>query len=467
MHLPPRCRPLLPLAVALLSAIITSWATSAAAQQVDHPAEPLPLPGTDSAYGALAPENLSYEPELPAAAPAVYDEPEAADTAGSQVLTTDSEGREIAPTVRRFQYAVVVAARAGYTSNVNLASGNRFEDFYFRIEPTLTLGFGDMKGRQGNFLQLDYSPDAVFYTERSESNALQHVVRLAGQAQFTRLTLGVSQAVQILEGADLNLTDANGFTTPSANLDATGRRRQNIFRTGLDASYQLGGKTSLSSSLGWAVADYRDLISSETLSGNVFLNYTYSPKLTFGLGGSAGKQFVDEPSPDSTFEQANLRVSYNATGKLSFNASGGIEFRQSENGDTDHTSPVFDLGLSYLPFDGTVISLSGSRRSTNSAVLAGQDYASTQISASLRQRLFQRVHLSVSAGYTNLDYFSTIAGVASTRGDDYYFVQPDIDVRITRFWSAGAYFLYRQNNSSFSNFSFHDNQAGLRTALRF
>ena len=111
--------------------------------------------------------------------------------------------------------------------------------------------------------------------------------------------------------------------------------------------------------------------------------------------------------------------------------------------------------------------MSGSRRTYNSGVLAGQDFAGTTITVGLHQRLLQRFHVGVSGGYQNSDYFSTVNSVAATRRDNYHFIEPSLDFSITRFWTIGGYYLHRQNDSSFQFFKFDDNQVGLRTALTF
>jgi len=100
-------------------------------------------------------------------------------------------------------------------------------------------------------------------------------------------------------------------------------------------------------------------------------------------------------------------------------------------------------------------------------VLLDQDFASTTVSVGVRQRLFQRAYLGLNIGYQNSDYFSTISGFNANRNDDYYFVQPSLDVMITRFWSVGGYYLHRQDDSSVDAFSFENNQVGFRTVLTF
>ena len=102
-----------------------------------------------------------------------------------------------------------------------------------------------------------------------------------------------------------------------------------------------------------------------------------------------------------------------------------------------------------------------------SGFFADQDFATTAVVLSIQQRLLQRIYLGLAAGYENDDYFSTVRGVNATRDDNYYFVEPSLDVLITRYWSAGVYYLHRQDFSSIDFFSFYDNQIGVRTTIRF
>jgi hypothetical protein len=377
-------------------------------------------------------------------------------------------GRPVAETPRRFQYAFTVTMRGVYDDNINISSFNRISDFYFTIEPSITLGLGGDGSEGSNALSLIYRPSAFLFADHSENDTIQHLVRLTGQHQFGRLSLSLSQDVQILDGADLNsISDPTGH---NANIDVGQRTRHNVFTTQLSDSYDLTGKLFLSNSFGFAIDDYpsQAQIGSKNFSGNLFINYNYSEKLVLGFGGTGGYNTVDTSSPDQTYEQANVRLTYRATAKVSLNASGGLEFRQFENNSRGtYVSPVYDLAATYQPFDGTSISLSGSRHTANSASLGGQDYASTTISVGLTQRFMRRFSLGLSAGYENSNYFSTVQGINATRDDDYYYIEPAVDCTITRFWTAGAYYLHRQDSSSFDLFSFYDNQFGIRTTLTF
>jgi hypothetical protein len=369
---------------------------------------------------------------------------------------------------RRFHFSLELIVRAVYDDNINVSQSDRVSDIYTSIQPALTLGVGDILDRQENYLRLDYAPSLFLFVDHSEDNALQHLIHLQGQHHFSRLTLTLSQDVQILDGANLDAASSAGPINNRINLDVSARTRVDIYGTRLGASYDLTGKLSLSSEIASSISDYHSLISSQVFSGNVFLNYALSPKLTFGLGGSGGFDVVDDPNPNQRFEQINGRLSYQVTGKVSLNASLGAEFRQFEGSDRgQNVSPVFDIGATYQPFDGTTLALSASRRTLNSAVLAAQDFANTSVTFTARQRLLRKVTLGLLAGFENSDYFSTTSAVDSTRTDNYYFVEPSLDVSVTRFWSVGAYYLHRRSDSSIESFSFYDNQFGLRTSLKF
>lgn len=392
--------------------------------------------------------------------------PDAIETPVTATVNANGYATAVAATPRRFAYSLNLRMRAVYDDNIFLTPNAQEGDFYFTIEPQITLGFGDIVGNEQNYVRLDYAPGAIFYVDHSSANALQHIINLQGQYHFQRLSITLSQDVELLEGSNLNsLSSTSANPVAPINLDTGGNADQNIYRTNGTFSYDLTGKTSLSGGFQFTINAYEgQLIDSQTVSGNLFLNFTYSPKLTIGLGGTGGYDW-GSPNTDQTFEQINARIAYQVTGKVSINASGGVEFRQFGNGNGSNISPVYELDATYQPFDGTSVTLSGSRNIQSSAVNTGQDYSSTNITLGIRQRFLQRLYLSVSLGYENSTYFDTGTGTATSREDNYYFVQPAIDLTITRFWTSGAYYLHRKNDSSV--FGFDDNQFGLRTSLVF
>lgn len=382
-----------------------------------------------------------------------------------QSAEIENIAHEMSATPRRLRYRVNLSVREIYDDNINLNDRNRESDSYTVLDPTINLGLGDA---DANFVNLTYSPNAFIFARHSENNALQHIIALSGQYRFPLLTLTLTQDIQILDGTGLSSPTGTGADFTRTNLDVAGRTKLNIYTTRLNANYSLTGKTFLTAGVNYGLSDYATFLSSSVLSGNLYLNYTYSPKLTVGAGFAGGFNFVESPSQDQTYEQVNARASYELTGKVSATFSAGLEFRQiSGSGTSDNGSPVFDGSLFYQPFDGTSISLSLSRRTQNSATLAGQDFHSTSIILSARQRFLQRVFVGLTVGYENSAYFSTAGGIASNRSDDYYFVQGSLDLNLTSFWVAGIFYFYREDNSSLDAFSFYDNQFGIRSSVTF
>jgi hypothetical protein len=378
----------------------------------------------------------------------------------------DLTGRQVAETPRRFHYSFQILIRGVYDDNINLAQTQKPSSaFYTSIEPTISLGLGGIGGDQTNFLAFVYAPNVFIFADHSNDDAIQHVIHLAGQRQFAKLTLNVGEDIQILDST--NLTSLTDTTGRQANIDVGRKTRANLFDSNLGASYDLSSKTFLTASADYRVSDYPSLISSESVSGSLFFNYNYGAKIVFGVGGTGGYDTAEGSTSDQYFEQGNLRLSYQATGKVSFAATGGIEVREFGGARGEYITPVYTLEGKYLPFDGTSISISGNRQTQNSAIISGSDFASTKIDIGLRQRLLQRVFLGLNGGYENDDYFSAANGIDVSRTDNYYYFQSSIDVNVTRFWTIGAYYLHREDSSSLKSFRFSDNQVGGRTSLSF
>jgi hypothetical protein len=228
----------------------------------------------------------------------------------------------------------------------------------------------------------------------------------------------------------------------------------------LIADYQLTGKMYLQGELDSPSYAYPNHISDYTIAGGLYLYYNWLPKLSVGFGGTFGYTWVDDPSTNQSFEQINLRLNYEATAKINLYASAGVEFRQFDGNRDTYDSPVFDVGVAYHPFSGTNISLSAGRRIYPSGYVSNQDFGATYVAARFQQRLFNRVYLGVGAGYEHSNYFTTDRDVIATRDEDYWFIEPSVDVAITRWLSAGVYYLHREDISN-------DDQVGVRATVRF
>ncbi len=451
------------------------------------PAAPLPLPVPEQAGSPLSP--TASGTVLTNGAPG---------TTPATELPGGAAATNVTANVRRFQYAFRLSTGIVYDDNVFLTPdaasstpqtpaataplnntprrGISRSDVYFTIDPSVSLGYGDFLSRATNYVELDYNANVLLFTKNTDQDTVQHFVNLQGAYHFSQVTLTLSQGVQILNSAELGSVSAGsqlGGGSPSApstqvNLDASQRTALDLFTTRLSANYAFSPKTSVDLDGFFTAYDYETLISSDTFTGDAYFNYSPTGKITLGLGVTGGYTVQDEPAPHQFFEQLNLRLSYVATGKLNLSGSLGLEARETGGHDGGTTvNPVFDLTVSYAPFDSTSLALTASRRIETSAVLAGSDFDSTGFSFTISQRFFQRVYTRLSLGYTHSGYVGSGSGASLNRTDDYYFVQPSVDYSILQYLSAELFYTHRQSSSSLSGNGFSDNQIGARLSLSF
>ena len=435
------------------------------------PAEPLPsssdpLPSSEQAFPS-SPGLLSLSTNYTTAQTTVVPQPVATGPYGGGSYNVFPAGETIySGEPRRFHFLFSLTVRGVWDDNIFISHTNKVSDYYFAIEPQISIGWGDIAGYNSKFyLRLDYMPSAILFVDHSDQDAFNQLIHLEGGYSSGRLRLTLSEDIALLESANLNsFFDTTGLW---ANTDASGPTRTNIFYTRLTANYALTGKISLQGEFTSPSYVYPGNISDYTIAGGLYVYYNFSPKLSVGIGGTFGYNWVDEPTTDQTFEQVNLRLNYEVTAKLGLYASGGVEFRQFDGNRNTYDTPVFEVGATYNPFSGTHISLAAGRRIYNSGYLANQDFASTYVAGRFQQRLFHRVYLGLGAGYENSDYFAAKDNVSATRNDDYWFIEPSVDVLITRWLSAGVYYLHREDSSNEDFFSWEDNQVGVRATLRF
>src|SRR5438128_2592452 len=442
-----------------------------AAEPVPSAAEPVPsaaepLPSSEQAFPS-SPEPLSPSTNYTTAQTTVIPPPVAtAPYGGGGSKNIFPAGETISSgEPRRFHYELRLTLRGVWDDNIFISHTNKVSDYYFAIEPQITIGVGDIEGRNRGYLRLDYMPSAILFVDHSDEDAFNQLIHLEGGYNTGRLRLSLFEDIALLESANLNsIIDTTGLW---ANLDASAPTRVNIFNTRLRAEYDLTGKIYLQGEFDSYIYFYPNNISDYTVSGGLYLYYNWLPKLSVGVGGTFGYNWVDDPTPNQTFEQVNARLNYQATAKLGVYASAGCEFRQFDGNRSTYTTPVFAVGVTHHPFDGTTIHLAAGRRIYNSGFLAAQDFADTYVVGRFQQRLFRRFYFGLGAGYENSNYFAAAENISASRDDNYWFIEPSLDVLITRWLNAGVYYLHRDDSSNIDSFSFDDNQVGVRATVRF
>ena len=387
---------------------------------------------------------------------------------------------------RRLPYSLVLSVSGAYDDNPSLSRGRSGGDYYFSFSPTFIFGLDNLVSAQGNFLHFLYSPVFTVYANHSEDDSIQHLIGLAAQYGFGRFSVSARQTVQILDGTDTAATSgspgtilqpgqtAGGtpiFTTGTinqANVDVSGRSRLNIYDTSVNAAYGYSSKLSLSGGIQYSVSAYSNLISSQTLSGNLYADYVYSLKTVIGAGFTGGREYVDQPTPSQDFMQFNLRTSYRYSEKFSLAGSFGAEFRKSDDQSQTDVTPIFDLSATYQPTRSLTISLAATRSQQNSAVLAGQNYQSTTFTASASQIINSRFSAGMTLGYGYSHYVSEANTVQADRDENYYTAQLSLTVNVRPDVGLRFFYLRRQNSSSGAESrSFSNNQAGVSASYQF
>jgi Putative beta-barrel porin 2 len=418
-----------------------------------------------TARGAGAPADGPVVEIVTALSPTVVPLPADQDFTGNG-LVTQAFGKNTGP----LEYAVHLNVRGAYDDNIALTHTNRLDDNYIQIQPSLMLGIGDIV-KTDTFLAAIYAPSFFRYDDHSDFDSDQHQARALGGIKSGNLILRFTQDVTILNNIVLAATsdERSGLGTIS------GRTNLDVYNTHLAANYNMTPTDFLFSELKMSRTEYAEpLVSSELYAVDLYLNHGFSQSLVLGVGVEGGYNTVDFPTPNQPIVQANGHLRFQPSDRFSFDLIAGAEFRRFESssqtiGRGSYSTPVFSISASWLPCDSTRIIFGATRQILNSAAQTAQDYVDTNLTMTIRERLSRQLYFMVLGGYEHVDYFNTIDSPTPvpTLSDDYYYIQPSVDVLLTRFWSLGGYYLRRQNSGTVSTVDFYSNEYGVRTSIKF
>src|SRR6185436_18638918 len=79
---------------------------------------------------------------------------------------------------RHFHYILRLTVRGVWDDNIFLDHTNKVSGYYFAIEPSITLGWGDMEGRSQSYFRLDYMPSAILFVDHSDQDAFNQYIHL-------------------------------------------------------------------------------------------------------------------------------------------------------------------------------------------------------------------------------------------------------------------------------------------------
>ena len=316
-----------------------------------------------------------------------------------------------------------------YDGNIFVRKDNTASDFITRVAPGVAMRLGNTDSMF--YLVADYTAGLNWYMEHSNQTNLDQNATASFQWSLPKTTIGVHLGMSSDTGTD---------------IDASNMVRQHLYFAGLTTHYVYGDKTSFDLNGDYTRSDFDGYISSSQFDASAFFNYTYSPKTQIGLGGAAG--YVIVPSTgDQVYEEADVRATYRATGKLTFIGEVGGQFRQYSGGGSSSVTPVFTISGAWDVRPGTQINIGLQRQMYVSAFLYGQDYTATSVDISLVQRITDYVSASLTLGYINSDYSASVSNVSASREDNYFDIRPAVQWNATSWLSVGIFYEYSQNLS--------------------
>jgi hypothetical protein len=392
-------------------------------------------------------------------------------------LITSAFGPNTAP----FEYAIHLTIRGAYDDDIALTHTNELEDWFVEIQPCLMIGIGDLV-KQDTFLAAVYIPSFYRYDEHSEFDSDQHIVHVLGGVSTSKLILRLNEDIALRDNIVLAATTGERSALGTTN----GRTDLNTYNTRLSANYNMTPNDFLFSELKMNATEYAaPLISSELYGADLYLNHGFTSQFVLGAGVEVGYNPVDFPTPDQKMVQANLHLNYTPSAKFTFDAIVGEEFRNFENAGSfaaiqnffgqigvargTYKTPVFLISAGWAPDENVKLGITASRQIFNSAAATAQDYVDTSLNGLMRMHICKPLYFTALGGWERVEYFNAIDLPVPllTLTDDYFYVQPAVDVVLTRYWVVGGYYLRRQNSGSVSTVDFSSNEFGVRATIKF
>ncbi len=363
-----------------------------------------------------------------------------------------------------------VTASVVFDDNIFITHENEVSDTIFVTSARMTLAFGNVESWASRFIDttaralaadeegestdnliaLTYAPTATFFAENDALNSVEHDVAGTMRWTFNKLKVAFDGRFQTLSDPDEDL----------------GRRAdRQITNIRMIGTYDWSEKTRVQLEGTWVNRNYDVGNDSSQVEVNGYFLYDVTPKTTLGLGIGAGELEQDR-NPNQAYERAVARLRYNSYSKLTLSLLGGAELRQTDEGD-DALTGVFQVGVGYVPTEGSTFFLTASRRIEPSANILTQSIERTSFELSYNQRLLQKLSLSTNLEYTLADYSTSNESATEGRSDDLWRFSMTMTFEVTQNGFVRLGYIHRQNDSSREVFSFESNQVILSATVLF
>jgi hypothetical protein len=347
-----------------------------------------------------------------------------------------------------FQLRPFATYRFTYGNGLNVTPGNQVTTALHEITPGAVL--------QSRHLSFRYAPTLRYYSSDAFKDGVDHAA--SANANF-----GLGDWV-------FNLV--HSFSkTQSTLIETAAQTPQQSHNTSLSAHYQHADKTSFDFSLSQGIQEAEALNSSISWSSMNWANYHWTDNALVGFGAGGGYTKQDFGF-DMTHEQVQGRIGWNPGLKLSVQLNGGLEFRQfSDSGVEDQLNPLFGASIGYTPWEATTFSLSANQ-SVGTSLLDAQATETKSISAGVRQRFLEILHLDLFAGFMMQDYQNVAvqrseATLETSRSDDILSFSAALGCTVFKKGDISVFYQHSQNESSAEGFTYDSDQYGFQIAYSF
>lgn len=347
-----------------------------------------------------------------------------------------------------------------YVNGMLASPSNIHNTFINTVTPGITVDLG-------RHWTLDYSPTLVFYSDSAFHNAVNQSVSLNGHTRYEDWVLNFSQT----------------YTHSDATLSETATQtKDDNFTTAIDVSHQLNDKFSTDINLSQNLNFVQGLQDARTWSTLDWLNYQVAKRLFIGVGAGVDYTTITGSGADSVDEQLQGRIQWRATDKLSFTANAGLDYMQIlAAGEKNPLNPIYGVGVQYMPFKQTQISLNASRNvSSSDYYILAQNTESTTVSLNISQRLFEKFYLSGGFNYSHTDYTVTepvveitpggilkAAALSNIRTDDEYSVNLRLSHVFLKRGNVALTYQYSDYISTAGGYTYNSNQVGVEVSFAY
>ena len=353
---------------------------------------------------------------------------------------------------KKWRFAPIAGVGYVYDNNILITHTNPVGSQIFKVTAGVSVDYGDFKAKKDSFLTFDYLGVGSIYEQMPAQNTYNDGYILKAQYTMQKLRILLESAYTYFNGANVQ----SGTFTKSTTLNNS-----------LHAFYQYSDKTSFDCAIQQITKLYPTELNSYDNQVKLGFNYQTTEKLKLGMDAILGVN-PSQNSPTRTYQTLNGRFQYTLTDKLDVKGTVGVQASEFQTGGAPlRVTPVFSIGTDYKPFTPTTVSLLLYRNYNNSPIYSAQNYLATGLNFNVSQQIYNHWSFGLGVNYENDVYIANQSGVVASRKDNTFSIRPTVTYSFLKYLQASIYYQNSYNDSTFTSFSWSDNQYGIELKTAF